>query len=176
MKFTPKKTKKARFVALALMVAGMAAWMLSLRLSRALALFLWIIAFFCFLFSYTVLYRYEWTNITYLLTARSFVISRRVGKREETVCNLPLASALAVMPTPNRKQRKQLAKTYGNVAVRYNQKQSMLGKKAYSVFFCYYDRIAEVVFEPDEALAAKMKAAAAENEDAWVFSETNKKL
>lgn len=75
-------------------------------------------------------------------------------------CNVSMSTALAILETPKTKeQRTAFAESYGRVKIRYNYCQVIRPKKTYSYIFEFNGDIAEIVFQPDEAMLALIREA-----------------
>ena len=85
---------------------------------------------------------------------------KRTGRRRMYACNVSMSTALAILETPKTKeQRTAFAESYGRVKIRYNYCQVIRPKKTYSYIFEFNGDIAEIVFQPDEAMLALIREA-----------------
>ncbi|MBQ9748369.1 MAG: hypothetical protein IJV98_06255 [Clostridia bacterium] len=155
MQFIPKKNKKGAIVSLCLMLLGGAGLIASVTAQIRYAALFQLAALFLFIFSFEFFYRYEMTTMIYLYDGQDFKIIRKVGKKEQYVCNLAMSTAIAILPTPTgREARRAMARDYGKIGIRYNHAQVMHPRCPYSVLFDFNGKVAEIVFEPDEKMAA----------------------
>ncbi len=165
MEYTPKKNKKGAIVALCLMLAGGVGLVASVTAQIRYAVLLQLVALFLFIFSFEFFYRYEMTEMIYIFDGNDFVIIRKVGKKKQTVCNLAMSTAIALLPTPKkRKDRRAMIRQYGPIGIRYNHAQVMRPRAPYSVLFEFNGKTAEIVFEPDERMAAAILEQIREND------------
>ena len=153
-------------VSLCLMLFGGAGLIASVTLTMRYAMLFQMAALFLFIFSFEFFYRYEMTTFIYEMDGKDFVIVREVGKNKKIVCNLSMSTALLLLPTPkDREARLMVEKDCGKATIRYNHAQTMRPKKPYSVFFDFNGRVAEIIFEPNEAMILAMRECICENEN-----------
>ncbi len=129
-------------------------------------------ALFLIMLGFEVVYRYELTVFTYILGENDLIILKKAGKKEECVCHLPLHTALVMEKLPKRKMRRKWKKEYGKIAIRYNFSQTACPKNAYSVLFSYENKIAEIMFEPNENMVMAMQYHIREKENFDFLQDT----
>ncbi len=166
MRCTPKKNKKGAIVSLCLTLTGGVGLIASVTAQIRYAVLIQMVALFLFILGFEFFYRYEMTVFVYLLEGDDFLIIRKVGKKEQYVCNLAMSTALSLIPTPRgRAARRILKAEYGTIPIRYNHAQTMRPSRPYSALFDFNGRVAEIVFEPDDAMITTMNSRISENEN-----------
>lgn len=123
-----------------------------------------IIALLFFVYSFELLFRYVFTEYTYILDDEgNFIVMKRTGRRQMYACNVSMRTALAIVKTPKtREERTAFAEKFGRVRIRYNYCQVIRPKDAYSYLFEFNGQTAEVVFEPNEEMLAILRSAVEE--------------
>lgn len=159
MRYTPKKNKTAKLISFAcVLVACALVGTVFLRV-RYQAVYE-VIALLFYIFSFELLFRYVFTEYTYVIDEGNFIVMKRTGRRQMYACNVSMSTALAILETPKTKeQRTAFAESYGRVKIRYNYCQVIRPKKTYSYIFEFNGDIAEIVFQPDEAMLALIREA-----------------
>lgn len=159
MRYTPKKNKTAKLISFGcVLIACVLVGTVFLRV-RYQAVYE-IIALLFYIFSFELLFRYVFTEYTYIIDEGNFIVMKRTGRKQMCACNVSMSTALAILETPKTKeQRMAFAGTYGRVKIRYNYCQVIRPKKTYSYIFEFNGDIAEIVFQPDEAMLALIREA-----------------
>lgn len=165
LQYTPKKNKKGSVISLLFMLLGGMGLTFSVTAELRYSLFVQLISLFLFILSFEFFYRYEMTTYLYVADGKDFIVIKTVGKKKTYVCNLAMSTAVAIMKTPKkRKDRLALEKQYGKIGIRYNLAQVMRPENPYSILFFFNDKVAEIVFEPDDAMVNALKQYIAANE------------
>ena len=152
MKFTPEKNKTAKFYSLISMLVG-CVLVGTLFLDVPYKVIYEVIALIFYVLSFELMYRYSFTTFTYIVEDGNFIVSKRMGQRVQTVCNVSMRTAEALVKTPKTKEEKEaFAKAYGRVKIRYNYCQILLPKDCRSYLFRFNGELAEIVFQPNEAM------------------------
>ena len=165
MQYTPKKNKKGSVISLLFMLLGGMGLAFSVTASFRYSLLVQMISLFLFILSFEFFYRYEMTTYLYAFDENDFVVIKSVGKKKTYVCNLAMSTAVEITRTP-KKQKACLAleEKHGKIGIRYNLTQTMRPENPYSILFFFNGKVAEIVFEPDEAMVNALAARISENE------------
>ena len=165
MQYTPKKNKKGSVISLLFMLLGGAGLAFSVTAAFRYSLLAQMISLFLFILSFEFFYRYEMTTYLYAVDENDFVVIKSVGKKKTYVCNLAMSTAVAITQTPKRRSaRRFLEEKHGKIGIRYNLTQTMRPQNPYSILFFFNDKVAEIVFESNEAMVNVLKARISENE------------
>lgn len=165
MQYTPKKNKKGSVVSLLFMLLGGAGLAFSVTAAFRYSLLAQMISLFLFILSFEFFYRYEMTTYLYAVDENDFVVIKSVGKKKTYVCNLAMSTAVAITQTPKKSSaRRALEEQHGRVGIRYNLTQVMRPKNPYSILFSFNGKVAEIVFEPDDAMVNALRVRISENE------------
>ncbi len=149
MNHTPEKSKTGKTISFLCMLISCIALIFVTTLDVRYRLFYQMVALSLYVFSLQILYRYYLTTFSYAVDAENFIITKRTGKKVQTVCNLSLSTLIDITQTPKtRDARKAFAARYGRRKYRYNYCQSMSPERKYSVLFEFNGDTAEIVFEP----------------------------
>jgi hypothetical protein len=93
-----------------------------------------------------------------LITEEDFIITKRMGKRVQTVCCLSLSTMIGIEKKPKTKAEKaDFICRYGKTPIRYNYCQSLAPKDAYCILFDFNGRGAQIVFEGSEQMEQYLK-------------------
>lgn len=157
MQHTPKKNQKGKKRSAFLMATACIGLVASALLKIEYRLFYQLIALLACVLSFEMLNRYYLTTYTYTVDEESFIITKRTGKRTQTVCNLSLQTLLGIeKQTKTKEARLQRDRTYGTPRLRYNYCQSMSPAESYLIFFEFNGKTAEIAFEPDQAMVSAL--------------------
>lgn len=164
MRYTPKKDKTAKmisFISVLVACALVGTVLLDVRYKVIYE----IIALLFYIFSFELLFRYVFTEFTYIVEEGNFIVMKRSGHKLMYACNVSMRTALAIVETPKTKeQRTVFAEKYGRVKIRYNYCQVIRPKNTYSYIFEFNGDIAEIVFQPDETMLALIREVLARRE------------
>lgn len=153
MEYIPKKGKKGKRVSVILFVIACLGLIGASVLDIRYRLFYQMVAVAVYIFSFEVLNRYYLTTFRYMVTEEDFIITKRLGKRVQTVCCLSLSTLTGVERTPKTKEEKAaFVQRYGKPPIRYHYCQSLAPKVSYCVLFDFNGRTAQIVFEPNEQM------------------------
>lgn len=164
MRYTPKKNGTAKMISLACVLLG-CILIATVFLDVPYKAVYEIIALLFFVLSFELLFRYVFTEFTYIIDEEgNFIVMKRTGRQIMYACNVSLTTALAVVKTPKTKaQRMEFAEKFGRVKIRYNYCQILRPKDAYSYLFEFNGQMAEVVFQPNDEMLAVLQKTAREN-------------
>ena len=158
MEYIPPKGKKGKRLSVVLVVIACVGLIGSAVLDVPYRLFYQLIAVGIYIFSFELLNRYHLTTYRYLVTEEDFIITKRTGKRVQTVCCLSLSTMLGVEKTPKTKEEKAaFAECYGKPPIRYNYCQSLAPETSYCILFDFNGRCAQIVFEGNEEMAQHLQ-------------------
>ncbi len=158
MEYIPPKGKKGKRLSVVLVVIACVGLIGSAVLDVSYRLFYQLIAVGIYIFSFELLNRYHLTTYRYLVTEEDFIITKRMGKRVQTVCSLSLSTMIGVEKTPKTKEEKAaFVQRYGKPPIRYNYCQSLAPKTSYCILFDFNGRCAQIVFEGNEPMAQHLK-------------------
>ena len=158
MEYTPPKGKKGKRLSVILTVVACMGLIGASVLDVSYRLFYQLIAVGIYIFSFELLNRYHLTTYRYLITEEDFIITKRMGKRVQTVCCLSLSTMIGIEKNPKTKAEKaDLLLRYGKTPIRYNYCQSLAPKTAYCILFDFNGRNAQIVFEGSEQMAQYLK-------------------
>lgn len=153
MEYIPPKGKKGKRLSIVLLVIACLGLIGSALLDIRYRVFYQLIALIVYLFSFELLNRYYLTSFCYAVDGKNFIITKRMGKRVQTVCNLSLSTLLDIEKAPRTKEEKEaFRRRFGRSPIRYNYCQSLQPKTAYCIFFEFNGKTAEIAFEPNEAM------------------------
>ena len=159
MEYIPPKGKKGKRLSVVFLVIACAGLIGASVLDIRYRVFYQLVAFIVYLFSFELLNRYYLTSFCYAVNEKDFIITKRMGKRKQTVCNLALSTLLGIEKTPKTKDEKEEFRLHcPKASIRYNYCQSLQPKISYRVFFDFNGRIASIEFEPDEAMVLCLKS------------------
>lgn len=158
MEHIPPKGKKGKRLSIVFLVISCLGLIGASVLDIGYRLFYQLIAVGVYIFSFELLNRYYLSSFRYVVDDKNFIITKRMGKRTQTVCSLSLSTLLAIEKTPKTKEEKEEFRLHSpKASIRYNYCQSMQPKISYRIFFEFNDKIASVEFEPDEAMVLYLK-------------------
>ena len=158
MEYIPPKGKKGKRLSVVLTVVACVGLIGASVLDVSYRLFYQLIAVGVYIFSFEVLNRYHLTTYRYLITEEDFIITKRTGKRVQTVCCLSLSTMIGIEEKPRTKAEKaDFIRRYGKTPIRYNYCQSLMPKKACCILFDFNGRGAQIVFEGSEQMAQYLK-------------------
>lgn len=155
MEHIPQKNKKGKYLSIVFLVIACVGLVGTSVLDIRFRFFYQLTALLIYAFSFEILNRYYFTTYIYTITIdnRDFMITKRTGKRSQTVCNLALSTMLGIERKPKTKQdRLLLTQRFGKSRIHYNYCQSLSPKSPYIILFDFNGKVAEVVFEPNEAM------------------------
>jgi len=153
MEYIPPKGKKGKRLSVVLLVIACVGLIASALLDIRYRVFYQLIAFVIYLFSFELLNRYHLTTFCYAVDEENFIITKRMGKRMQTVCNLSLSTLIGIEKAPKTPEEKEAYRArFGRAPLRYNYCQSLQPKTAYLVLFEFNGKTAEIAFEPNEAM------------------------
>ena len=159
MEYIPPKGKKGKRLSVVLLVISCIGLIFAALLEIRYRLFYQLIALVVYIFSFELLNRYHLTTFRYMVTEEDFIITKRMGKRVQTVCCLSLSTLIAIEKTPKTKEEKaDFFRRYGRPVIRYNYCQSLLPKLSYSILFDFNGRLTQIVFESSESMAQYLNA------------------
>ncbi len=153
MEHIPPKGKKGKRLSVVFLVIACAGLIGAAVLDVGYRLFYQLVAVGVYIFSFELLNRYHLSSFCYAVDDENFIITKRFGKKTQTVCNLSLSTLLAIEKTPKTKEEKEFCRKHGIKApIRYNYCQSLQPKISYRIFFEFNGKIAEITFEPNESM------------------------
>lgn len=153
MEYIPPKGKKGKRLSVVLVIVACVGLIGSVVLDVPYRLFYQLIAVGIYIFSFELLNRYYLTTYRYLVTEEDFIITKRTGKRVQTVCCLSLSTMIGVEKTPKTKEEKTaFLQRYGKPPIRYNYCQALAPKTSYCILFDFNGRCAQIVFEGSERM------------------------
>lgn len=153
MEHIPSKGTKGKRLSVVLLVISCVGLIGAALLDIQYRVFYQLIAVIVYIFSFELLNRYYLTSFCYVVDDKNFIITKRMGKRVQTVCNLSLTTLIDIEKAPQTKEEKQaFRKRFGLVPIRYNYCQSLQPKISYRIFFEFNGRTAEIAFEPSEEM------------------------
>lgn len=157
MRYTPKKNKTAKIISfLSVLVACVLVGTVFLDVRYKIVYE--IIALLFYIYSFELLFRYVFTEYTYIVDDGNFIVMKRAGRRLTYACNVSMSTALAILETPKTKeQRMAFAEKYGRVKIRYNYCQVIRPEKTYSYIFEFNGDFAEIVFQPNEEMLSRIR-------------------
>ena len=159
MEHIPPKGKKGKRLSIVFLVIACVGLIGAAVLDISYRLFYQLIAIGVYIFSFELLNRYYLSSFRYTVDEENFIITKRMGKRVQTVCNLSLSTLIAIEKTPKTKDEKEEFRLHcPKASIRYNYCQSLQPKISYRVFFDFNGRIASIEFEPDEAMVLCLKS------------------
>ncbi|MBQ8496756.1 MAG: hypothetical protein IJ489_04780 [Clostridia bacterium] len=160
MEHIPQKNKKGKHLSIVFLVIACVGLVGASVLDIRYRLFYQLTALLVYAFSFEILNRYYFTTYIYTVTLddRDFIITKRTGKRSQMVCNLALSTMLAIERKPkNKQERIALTQRFGKSGIHYNYCQSLAPKSPYVILFEFNGRVAEIVFEPNEAMVCHLR-------------------
>jgi hypothetical protein len=158
MEYIPPKGKKGKRLSVVLTVVACVGLICASVLDVSYRLFYQLVAVGIYIFSFEVLNRYHLTTYRYLITEEDFIITKRMGKRVQTVCCLSLSTLIGIEKKPKTKAEKtEFIRRYGKTPIRYNYCQSLMPKKAYCILFDFNGRCAQIIFEGSEQMEQYLK-------------------
>ena len=161
MEYIPPKGKKGKRISIALVVIACIGLIGAAVLSVPYRLFYQMLAVGVYIFSFELLNRYYLTTFRYMVTEDDFIITKRLGKRVQTVCCLSLSTMIGVEKTPKTKEEKAaFVQRYGKPPIRYNYCQSLSPKISYCILFDFNGRCAQIVFEGNERMVNHLQQCA----------------
>ena len=153
MEYTPPKEKKGKRLSVVFLVIACVGLIGASVLDIRYRVFYQLIAFLVYLFSFELLNRYYLTSFYYTVNEKDFIITKRMGKRTQTVCNLALSTLLGIEKTPKTKEEKEMfSSRFGKALLRYNYCQALQPKSSYTIVFEFNGKNAAIAFEPNEAM------------------------
>ena len=159
MEYIPPKGKKGKRFSVVLLVLACIGLVGAAVLDVRYRLFYQLIAVLIYAFSFELLNRYHLTTFRYMITEEDFIITKRTGKRVQTVCCLSLSTLVSIEKTPKTKQEKEAyLRRYGKPVIHYNYCQSLWPKRSYCILFDFNGRLTQIVFEGSEAMAQYLTA------------------
>ena len=158
MEYIPPKGKKGQRLSVVLVVIACLGLIVASVLDVPYRVFYQAVAVFIYIFSFELLNRYHLTTYRYMITEEDFIITKRLGKRVQTVCCLSLSTMIGIEKTPKTKEEKAaFVNRYGKPPIRYNYCQSLAPKTSYCILFDFNGRCAQIVFEGDERMEQYLK-------------------
>ena len=158
MEHIPPKGKKGKRLSIVFLVISCVSLIGASVLDIGYRLFYQLIALGIYIFSFELLNRYHLSTYCYAVDENNFIITKRMGKRTQTVCSLSLSTLLAIEKTPKtKKQKEAFFAVTPKASYRYNYCQSLRPAVSYTVFFEFNGKVASVVFEPNEAMVLCLK-------------------
>ena len=158
MEHIPPKGKKGKRLSIVFLIISCVSLIGAAVLDVSYRLFYQLIAIGIYIFSFELLNRYHLSTYCYTVDEENFIITKRMGKRIQTVCSLSLSTLLAIEKTPKTKEEKEAFRTgTPKASYRYNYCQSLRPDVSYTVFFEFNGKIASVSFEPNEAMVLYLK-------------------
>lgn len=158
MEHIPPRGKKGKRLSIVFLVISCVGLIGAAVLDVSYRLFYQLIAIGIYIFSFELLNRYHLSSYCYTIDEKDFIITKRMGKRTQTVCCLSLSTLLAIEKTPKtKKQKEAFLAVAPKASYRYNYCQSLLPDVSYTVFFEFNGKVAAVVFEPNEAMVLHLK-------------------
>jgi hypothetical protein len=159
MEYIPPKGKKGKRLSVVLFVIACIALIGASVLTVRYRVFYQLTAVFIYAFSFELLNRYHLTTYRYMVTADDFIITKRTGKRVQTVCCLSLSTLIGIDKKPKTKAEKEaFFRRYGKPAIHYNYCQSLSPEVSYCILFDFNGRLTQIVFEGNEAMAQYLNA------------------
>lgn len=159
MEYIPPKGKKGKRLSIVLLVIACIGLIGAAVLDIGYRLFYQLIAVLVYAFSFELLNRYHLTTFRYMVTEEDFIITKRIGKRVQTVCCLSLSTLIGIEKKPKTKEEKEaFFRRYGKPVVRYNYCQSLSPELSYCILFDFNGRLTQIVFEGNEAMAQYLNA------------------
>ncbi len=153
MEYIPPKGTKGKRLSVVLLVIACVGLIGAALLDIQYRVFYQLIAFIVYIFSFELLNRYYLTSFRYVIDDKNFIITKRMGKRVQTVCNLSLSTLIDIEKTPQTKEEKEAFRNrFRRSPIRYNYCQSLQPKTSYRIFFEFNGKVAEIAFEPNEAM------------------------
>ena len=163
MRYTPKKNGTAKIISFTCVLVG-CLLLATVFLDVKYKVIYEIIALLFYVYSFELLFRYVFTEYTYILDEGNFIVMKRMGRRQMYACNVSMTTALDIVKTPKTKdERIAFAEKFGRVKVRYNYCQVIRPKDAYSYLFEFNGEAAEIVFQPDDRMLEEIRRTAAAN-------------
>lgn len=158
MEHIPPKGKKGKRLSVVFFVISCVTLIGASVLDIGYRLFYQLIAIGIYIFSFELLNRYHLSTYCYAVDEENFVITKRMGKRTQTVCSLALSTLLDIEKTPKTKEEKEAFRALTpKASYRYNYCQSLRPNVSYTVFFEFNGKVASVSFEPNEAMVLYLK-------------------
>ena len=159
MEYIPPKGKKGKRLSVVLLVIACIGLIGAAVLDVEYRLFYQLIAVGVYIFSFELLSRYHLTTFRYMVTEEDFIITKRLGKRVQTVCCLSLSTMIGIEKTPKTKEEKAaFLNRYGKPPIRYNYCQSLMPKTSYCILFDFNGKSAQIVFEGNDRMAQHLRA------------------
>ena len=154
MEYIPPKGKKGKRLSVVLLVISCIGLIGAAVLDVEYRFFYQLVAVGGYIFSFELLSRYHLTTFRYMVTEEDFIITKRLGKRVQTVCCLSLSTLIGIEKTPRTKaEKKAFVQCYGRPPIRYNYCQSLMPKTSYCILFDFNGRSAQIVFEGNDLMA-----------------------
>ena len=159
MEHIPPKGKKGKRLSVVLLVIACVGLIGAAVLDVSYRLFYQLIAVGVYIFSFELLNRYHISSYCYTVDEENFIITKRMGKRVQTVCNLSLSTLITIEKTPKTTEEKaEFLLKCPKANIRYNYCQSLQPKNSYRIFFEFNERVASIAFEPNEAMVLYLKS------------------
>ena len=153
MEYIPPKGTKGKRLSIVLLVIACVGLIGASILDIRYRAFYQLIAFVVYIFSFELLNRYHLTSFCYIVDNEDFIITKRMGKRVQTVCSLSLSTLLDIEKAPRTKREKEAFRNrFGRSPIRYNYCQSLQPKTSYRIFFEFNGKTAEIAFEPSKEM------------------------
>ncbi len=166
MEYIPPKGKKGKRISVVLLVIACIGLIGAAVLDIRYRLFYQLIAILIYAFSFELLNRYHLTTFRYMVTEEDFIITKRLGRRVQTVCCLSLSTLIGIEKTPKTKEEREAYKRRrGTPSIRYNYCQSLSPKLSYCILFDFNGRLTQIVFEGSEEMAQYLDAYIRSRED-----------
>lgn len=166
MNYTPKKNNKGKKLSIIFLTISLVGLFASSLLTLQYRLFYQLVSLLFTAVSFELLNRYYLTTYMYELTDEDFIIRKSTGQKVRTVCNLSLKTLLGIEKQAKTKQeRAALAERYGKERILYHYTQSLAPKNAYSLFFEFNGKTAEIVFEPNDEMVCRLQAESCQMDD-----------
>ena len=159
MEYIPPKGKKGKRLSVVLLVIACVGLIGAALLDISYRLFYQLIAILIYVFSFELLNRYHLTTFRYMVTEEDFVITKRMGKRVQTVCCLSLSTLIGIEKKPKTKEEKEaFFRRYGKPVIRYNYCQSLAPRSSYCILFDFNGKLTQIVFEANEPMVQYLNA------------------
>ena len=153
MEHIPQKNQKGKKLSVCFLILACIGLIGTSVLDIGYRWFYQLVSVLAYIVSFELLNRYYFSTYTYRVTEKDFMIVRTTGKRARTLCNLALSTMIAIEKKPGTKEEKEaITKRYGKVNMHYNYCQTFAPKTAYVILFEFNGKIAQIAFEPNEAM------------------------
>ncbi len=157
MEHIPQKNKNGKRLSLVFLIAACVGLVGASVLDVQYRVFYQLIALSVAAISFEIVNRYYFSTYIYTVNEKDFIITKRTGKKSQTVCNLSLSTMLAIEKKPqNKKARAEFTKRFGKINIHYNYCQSLFPAQSYVILFEFNGKTAAIAFEPNEAMVCRL--------------------